>query len=69
MTEKYLTMNNEIFIFHPETHEVFRVAPQRIELLKHSEEMKTLRLRAVEITRQQAEQAAPSLRKLSRPAP
>ncbi|GEM_PF-2938187 len=66
MTEKYFCMNDEIFMFHPDTHEVFRVAPQRFERLDHPEEMQTLRLRAMEITRKQAELAVPSLRQMNR---
>ena len=68
MTEKYFWMNDEIFMFHPDTHEVFRVAPQRVERLDHPEEMQTLRLKAMEITRKQAERAVPSLRQLNRQA-
>jgi len=64
MTEKYLLLNDEIFIFHPDTHEVFRVAPKRIERFEHSEALMVLRLRAIEITRQQAEHAVPTLESL-----
>lgn len=61
MMEKYLLLNNEIFIFLPDTHEVFRVDPKRIERFEHPQAMMTLRLRAVEITRQQAECIVPAL--------
>ena len=64
MTEKYLLLNDEIFIFHPDTHEVFRVDRQHMERLDHPEEMMTLRLGAMEITRQQAEQAVPLIESL-----
>jgi hypothetical protein len=64
MTEKYLLLNDEIFIFHPDTHEVFRVDRQRMERLDHSEEMMTLRLGAMEITRQQAERVVPLIESL-----
>lgn len=64
MMEKYLLLNDEIFIFHPDTHEVFRVDTQRIKRLDHPEEMMTLRLGAMEITRQQAERIVPSLESL-----
>jgi DNA polymerase III psi subunit len=61
MTEKYLLLNDEIYIFHPDTHEVFRVNPERIERFDHSEAMMALRLSATEITRRQAEHAVPTL--------
>ena len=61
MTEKYFQLNDEIFIFHPDTHDVLRVDPQCIEPINHTEMIKMLRLRAVEITRQQAEHIMPSL--------
>lgn len=68
MTEKYFCMNDEIFMFHPDTHEVFRVAPQRFERLDHPEDMQALRLRSMEITRKQAELAVPSLQQWHRQA-
>ena len=68
MTKKYLLLNDEIFIFHPDTHEVFRVDRQRMERLDHPEEMMTIRLGAKEITRQQAEQTVPSLEYLYDPS-
>jgi hypothetical protein len=64
MTEKYLSLNDEIFIFHPDTHDVFRVDTQRMERLDHPEEMMILRLGAKEITRQQAERVVPALESL-----
>jgi len=66
MTEKYLSMNNEVFIFHPDTHEVFRAEPGCIERLDHTRTLNTLRLKAMEITRQQAMRAVPYLRQLQR---
>jgi len=64
MMEKYLLLNEEVFIFYPDTHEVFRVDTQRMERLDHPQEMMTLRLGAMEITRQQAERVVPSLERL-----
>ena len=61
MTEKYFLLNDEIYIYSPDTHEVFRVDPNRMERLEHPKEMMVLRLRAMEVTRQQAEHMAPSL--------
>jgi len=61
MTEKYLQLNNEVFIFHPDTYEVLRVSPQCFERLERPEEVRSLRLQAREITRQQAERAVPIL--------
>ena len=61
MTEKYLLLNDEIYIFHPDTHEVFRVNPERIERFDHAETMMALRLSATEITRQEAEHVVPTL--------
>jgi hypothetical protein len=57
MTEKYFRWNNEIFSFHPDTHEVLRIGPQCRECRIPPEAMRALRLKAVEITRRQAEQA------------
>lgn len=68
MTEKYLLLNDEVYIFHPDTHEVFRVDPKRIERFEHAEAMITLRLSAMEITRQQAERVIPGLVFLRRPS-
>jgi hypothetical protein len=68
MTEKYLLLNDEVYIFHPDTHEVFRVDPKRIERFEHSEAMIALRLSAIEITRQQAERVIPGLVFLRRPS-
>jgi hypothetical protein len=64
MTEKFFRFNDAIFIFHPDTHEVFRVNPKSIERLDRSEEVNALRLSAREITRRQAERAVPALRQL-----
>ena len=61
MMEKYLLLNDEIFIFHPDTHEVFRVDPKRIERFEHPQAMMTLRLRAVEITRNKPNVLSPHL--------
>ncbi|MGD9330005.1 MAG: hypothetical protein PVJ53_01770 [Desulfobacterales bacterium] len=68
MTEKYLRMNDEVFVFHPDTYEVVRIASKRIQQLHHPEEIRRLRLTAVEITRQQAERAAPELGSMHCPA-
>jgi hypothetical protein len=64
MTEKYLQLNDEIFVFHPDTYEVLRVAPRRFERCEQSDVMRSLRLQAREITRQQAELAVPALGKM-----
>ena len=64
MTEKYLLLNDEVFIFYPDTHDVFRIDTQRMERLNHPEEMMILRLGAIEITRQQAERVLPALESL-----
>jgi len=61
MRVTYFLLNNVVFIFHPDTHEVFQVGPKRIERVDRPEEMMALRLRAVEITRQQAERLVPFL--------
>lgn len=68
MTEKYLLLNDEIFIFHPETHEVLRVDPQQMVRLDQPDVMRALRLQAREITRQQAEQTVPALGRIQRNA-
>jgi hypothetical protein len=54
MTEKYFRLNDAIFIFHPDTHEVLRIDRQCVERCEQPEAMRSLRLRAREITRQQA---------------
>ena len=64
MTEKYFLLNDEIYIYNPDAHEVFRIDPNRIERFDHPKEMMVLRLRAMEVTRQQAEHMAPSLESL-----
>jgi len=64
MMEKYFLLNDQVFIFHPDTHEVFRVDTQHIKRLDHPQEMMALRLSAMEITRQQAERVAPTLESL-----
>ena len=64
MTEKYFQLNNEIFVFHPDTYEVLRVAPRRFERCEQSDMMRLLRLQAREITRKQAELAVPALEKM-----
>ena len=64
MTEKYFRLNDEIFMFHPDTFEVVRVAPRCFERLERSDLIRALRLQAREITRQQAEQAIPALGKM-----
>ena len=66
MTEKYFQLNDEIFIFHPDSYEVLRVAPQCCERLERADVMRALRLQAQEITRQQAERAVPALEKMCR---
>ncbi len=55
MTEKYLQMNNEVFVFNPDTFEVARIASKHPQRLHHPDELRRLRVTAVEITRQQAE--------------
>lgn len=64
MRVTYFLLNNVVFIFHPDTHEVFQVGTKRIERFDHPEEMMVLRLSAIEITRQQAERFVPSLESL-----
>jgi len=54
-------LDKVVFIFHPDTYEMFRVGPKRIERFDHPEEMMVLRLRAIEISRQQAERFVPTL--------
>jgi len=66
MTEKYFQLNDEIFIFLPDSYEVLRVAPQCCERLERADVMRALRLQAQEITRQQAERAVPALEKMCR---
>jgi len=61
MSEKYFQLNDEVFVFHPDTFEVLRVAPPRFERLERLDEMRSLRLQAREITRRQAEKAVPTL--------
>ena len=65
MTEKYFRLDGEIFVFHPDTHAVVRVGPQRIEPLDHPDIRRALRLKAVEITRRQAEEAVPCLERMA----
>jgi hypothetical protein len=67
MSEKYFQLNDEVFVFHPDTLEVLRVACPCCERLERPDEMRSLRLQAREITRQQAERAAPTLEKLRFP--
>ena len=64
MTEKYFQLNDEIFIFHPDSYEVLRVAPRCFERCEQSDLMRSLRLQAREITRQQAERVVPALEKM-----
>ena len=64
MTEKYLQLNDEIFVFHPDTYEVLRLSPWRCERCEQSDVMRSLRLQAREITRKQAELAVPALEKM-----
>ena len=64
MTEKYFQLNDEIFVFHPDTYEVLRVAPRRFERCEQSDVMRSLRLQAREITRKQAELVVPALEKM-----
>ena len=66
MTEKYFLLNDEIFIFYPESHDVLRVDPQPMVRLDQPDVMRALRLQAREITRQQAEQAVPALERIQR---
>lgn len=64
MTKKYFQLNDDIYIFHPDSHEVMRIDAQRIERLDHPEVIRTVRLKAMEITRQQAARVAPALDRL-----
>jgi hypothetical protein len=67
MSEKYFQLNDEVFVFHPDTFEVLRVACPCCERLERPDEMRLLRLQAREITRRQAEKAVPTLDKLCLP--
>jgi hypothetical protein len=61
MTEKYFRLYDRIYRFHPDTHDVLRIDGQRCERLDHPAAMRMLRLKAVEITRRQAEEALADL--------
>jgi hypothetical protein len=67
MSEKYFQLNDEIFMFHPDTFEVVRIAPKSLERLEQSDRIRVLRLQAREITRQQAERAVPALSRMRYP--
>ena len=66
MTEKYLQLNDEIFIFHPDSYEVLRVTSPCFERIERADLMRALRLQAMEITRRQAEQAVPGMEMMCR---
>ena len=66
MTEKYFQLNDEIFIFHPDSYEVLRVAAPCFERIERADLMRALRLQAMEITRRQAEQAVPDIEMMGR---
>ena len=64
MSAKFFRLNDDIYIFHPDTHDVLRVEAQCLEQLDQPEAIRALRLKAIEITRRQAEQAIPCLYRL-----
>jgi hypothetical protein len=66
MTATYFfRLNDAVYVFYPDTHDVMRVHTRCCERLEHPDTMRRLRLKAVEITRQQAEQAVPGLERMA----
>ena len=64
MTEKYFQIDDEIFVFHPDTNELARLSSELIEPIVHPDAIRAIRLGALEITRKQAEKAIPALKSL-----
>ena len=58
MSEKYLLLNEELFIFDPETDDLYRVASPAGACGVLPPDRRALRLQALEVTRAQAEHVA-----------